>query len=338
MALARNTVENLQNENKILLGELEIAYKNMETVLEQSTKEKEIAYRELQDNFDALENLYEELSKKENLLVHLEKLSSIGQFITEIVHELKNPLTIISAHTEMALMNDPSEELKDQLKQISKQVMRMSNYLSRFRSMAYKGQENFQDFDLNKNLFDCMSTIEIINPKNVKVDVKLCNEKLMIKGDPYQINQIFLNLAKNAFDAIKNHGNLLKITSRLVQSDWIKEDGNIGKEYCLSKGNWEQILNQNLDFALIEFADNGKGILQNDINSIFQAFYTTKGRDKGTGLGLSISSDIAKRHGGNIAVKSDECKGTIFQILIPLLREETENQIVDFENDDALSF
>ena len=99
MALTLNTVENLEQENKKLLHELEVAYQNLELVVEQTSKEKEIAYKELQDNFAALQSSYEEISKKENLLVHLEKLSSIGQFITEIIHELKNQITIISAHT-----------------------------------------------------------------------------------------------------------------------------------------------------------------------------------------------------------------------------------------------
>ena len=161
--------------------------------------------------------------------------------------------------------------------------------------------------------------------------VPQCDEKLFIKGDPYQTNQIFLNLAKNAFDAIKNHGNLLKISSKLVTSDWIKIDENIGKDYCHSEEKWEKVLNDNNEFALIEFEDNGKGIAERDLKNVFQAFYTTKGRDKGTGLGLSISSDIAKRHGGNIAVKSIEGEWTTFQILIPLLNEKKENQISKIE-------
>lgn len=324
MDLALNTVDSLEQENKRLLLELEFAYKNLEQVLEQTSKEKEIAYKELQENFSELQKSYGELSKKENLLVHLEKLSSIGQFITEIIHELKNPLTIISAHTEMALMMDPAEEMQDQLKQISKQVMRMSGYLNRFRSMAYKGQEDFVTFDLNKNLYECISTIEIIKPKNVKIEVDLCQDILMVKGDPYQTNQIFLNLAKNAFDAIKGKGNFLFVRSKVVTSQTVRNDTIIGEHYCISKNQWEKILNQNEKFALIELEDDGPGIPEKNLEHLFQAFFTTKERDKGTGLGLSISSDIAKRHGGNIIVDTEEGKGTIFQLLIPLLEQELD--------------
>ena len=326
MTFQQKSPENLVLENKLLLNELEITYKNLEEVLEQTSEEKKITYHELEENFKTLARSYKELSKKENLLVHLEKLSSIGQFISEIIHELKNPLTIISAHTELVLMNEPNEEVAAHLKQISQNVIRMSGYLNRFRNMAYKGQENFTVFDLNDNLNECLSTIEIINPKGVNIEVNLCDTGLMIRGDQYQTNQIFLNLAKNAFDAIKSHGDLLKVTSRPVTADWIQKGNNVGKNYCLSEKKWEKVLKEVHNFALIEFEDNGTGISNENIKGLFNAFFTTKRRSKGTGLGLSISSDIVKRHNGNIAVKSEIEFGTTFQILIPLV-DNTDKSI-----------
>ncbi len=322
MSHTLNTVEDLEQENIKLLEELEVSYQNLELVVEQASKEKEIAYRELQDNFEALQRSYEEISNKENLLVHLEKLSSIGQFITEIIHELKNPLTIISAHAEMALMMDPPAELQEQLRQISKQVMRLSGYLNRFRSMAYKSQEDFVLFDVNKNLIESMSTIEMIIPKGIKLQKEIFELPLMIKGDQYQINQIFLNLAKNAFDAMKTNGNLLRVSSKVVLLDWVETGGNVGKHYCLSPAKWNRLLTEHKQFVLIEFEDNGPGIDEENLDNIFQAFFTTKDRDKGTGLGLSISSDIVKRHDANLAVLSQPGIGTRFQIIFPMIDKE----------------
>ncbi len=311
--------ETLVRENKLLLNELEVTYKNLEEVLEQTSNEKKIAYQELEKNFKTLEQSYKELSKKENLLVHLEKLSSIGQFISEIVHELKNPLTLIFSHNEMVLMMEPKEEIRKELQQISKHVMRMSGYLNRFRNMAYKGQEDFSIYDLNNNLSECLSTIELINPSGVKVQVNLCAGELLINGDQYQTNQIFLNLAKNAFDATKSVGDLLQVSSRPVTVDWIKKGRNVGKNFCLSEKKWQKILTEVHDFVLIEFEDNGGGISKENLKNLFNAFFTTKDRSKGTGLGLSISSDIVRRHNGNIAVKSVVGEGTTFQILFPLV-------------------
>ena len=99
-------INSIKNENRILLAELEEAYKNMEAILVQAEREKEITYRELEHKYTALQNAYTELSQKENMLIHMEKLSSIGQFITEIVHELKNPLTVIAAATDISLLNE----------------------------------------------------------------------------------------------------------------------------------------------------------------------------------------------------------------------------------------
>jgi len=136
----------LKNENRILLAELEEAYKNMESILVQTEREKELTYRELESKYTALQQTYTELSKKENMLIHLEKLSSIGQFITEIVHELKNPLTVIASATEIALLNDIPDESRELLEKIPEQVKRMSGLLGRFKAMAYKEKENMRSF------------------------------------------------------------------------------------------------------------------------------------------------------------------------------------------------
>jgi signal transduction histidine kinase len=288
--------QDLAEENRNLLGELETAYKNMEMILNQSDREKAIAYEALQQKFQALEDLYDEMTRKENMLIHLEKLSSIGQFIAEIVHELKNPLTVISGHAEVALLMAESEDLR----------------------MAYKGKEDFSLFDLNENLRDCLSTVEIIKPKKIEMTSSFCNDTLIVQGDPYQISQVILNLAKNAFDAMENRGNSIRVETKKVSSHWMQTSKEVGQAYCQNEATWVAILEETDQFALIEFSDNGNGIQPELLGDLFQAFFTTKDRGKGTGLGLSISSDIAMRHGGNLTVKSVPGMGTTFQLILPL--------------------
>lgn len=191
--LARNE---LAEENKKLLAELEFAYQNMQVILEQANQEKAIAYRELEKKFNSLEHLYGELSNKENLLIHMEKLSSIGQFIAEIIHELKSPISAIAANIELIKFHEPPTELAAFLNEISDQIYRMDEYLNRFRGMVYRGQQDFQVFDLNQNLIECIGTIEIIKPKDIVIDLELCDDLLLVNGDPHQIDQIFLNLQK----------------------------------------------------------------------------------------------------------------------------------------------
>lgn len=310
--------EDLLAENQRLLQELENAYLNMEKLVESSDQEKRIAYEELQKKFDALENLYSELSEKENKLIHLEKLSSIGQFITELIHELSSPLTAISLQAQMALLKDVPEHLKPAFNVIVEHAERMSNLLGRFRAMAYKGREDFKIFDLNLSLKECLETIEIIKPKRMRMEVSLCPEKLPVNGDHFQTDQVFLNLAKNAFDAMKNQGQLLKVQTRTVSASFLREPGNLSGIYCQQEQDWQQILDKNSRFALIKFIDEGKGIEPEIRKNLFQPFFTTKERGKGTGLGLSISSDIIMRHNGNIAIHSEPGKGSTFQVLLPL--------------------
>jgi len=305
-------------ENHKLLDELETAYKDMEVILEHSEREKQIIYQELQQKFDALKSLYDELSNKENMLIHLEKLSSVGQFIAELIHELSNPLTAISAQSELILMNNQDENLKIRLEQISSNSKRMGAILKRFKAMAYKSKENFQVFDLTKNLTECLATIELIKPRSVEINMEFGKTNLMVKGDPYQTSQIFLNMAKNAFDAMSSQGSILTVCSDSINSDRIINSEIIGRYYCQPKEKWQKLLKLYDNFALVSFKDQGTGIPEEIISGIFNPFFTTKDRDKGTGLGLSISSDIAIRHNGNIAVKSDWGTGTTFQILIPI--------------------
>jgi signal transduction histidine kinase len=309
---------NLVLENRRLLNELESAYLKMEKILEQSNREKEIAYRELQRKFDSLENLYQELSKKENLLIHMEKLSSIGQFITELIHELNSPLTAISLQTQLASLNNPPEGIKKQFNTIKDQADKMSNLLNRFKSMAYKGREDFKEFDLNQNMKECLETVEIIKPKYMQLVTEYCDELLPVQGDPYQINQIFLNLSKNAFDAMESGGKELYVRSTRWELKKLDESGILGMSFDKEKQAWKKFIGSTDFVALVEFQDSGCGIPHEIMEEIFQPFFTTKERGKGTGLGLAISQDIAYRHGGKLLVKSKLSKGTTFQIILPI--------------------
>ncbi|MBD3226315.1 MAG: hypothetical protein GF313_16420 [Caldithrix sp.] len=315
----------LKEENEKLLGELEKAYKDMMIILENSEQEKEIAYRELGEKYKVLEKLYVQLSNKENMLIHMEKLSSIGQFITEIIHELKNPLTVISAVIDVVLLNpDLPEATKEKLNRIPAQVERMKNYLNRFRAMAYKEKEDFKPFSLNSNLRDFLATIEIIKPKNVSIDKNLCDDELIVNGDPYQVTQIFLNLAKNAFDAMENNGDLFTVRSNKETQKMVKQYNTKDYAPCQNNKEWERILGTHDHFAVLDFHDNGNGIPVDLITNIFDAFFTTKNRGKGTGLGLSIATDITIRHNANLMVKSKLDKGTDFKFIIPLLSSNEE--------------
>jgi len=321
-----DTVKRLKAENGQLLEELKTAYETMEKVLEQSDRETKIAYQELEEKYTFLQELYEQLSQKENMLIHLEKLSSIGQFVSEIIHELRNPLTVISGTAGLLLMEDLNTQVREKLSRIPEQVTKMSNLLGQFKSMAYKGKENFIHFDINDNLRDFIKTVELIKPKNIKLEAEVALQKIIVYGDPYQLTQIYLNLAKNAFDAMEKKGGYFRIKSSQIDPKAVEETDNNGSIACQDQKSWADICADFDDFVLVEFSDSGTGIPKNILDKVFSDFFTTKERGKGTGLGLTIASDIAQRHRANLAVKSLIDIGTTFQLTIPLSRKKVENR------------
>ncbi len=319
------TGQSLELENKMLLAELEMAYKNMESILEQANKEKEITYRELQHRYNTLQSLYEELSNKENMLVHMEKLSSIGQFITEIIHELNNPLMVIAGVTDLVLMGEElPEKTRERISRIPQQVDRMKSYLNRFRNMVYKSDEDFEVFDLNHNLNDFITTIEIIKPKNIRIENDLSADLLYVHGDAYQLFQIYLNLAKNAFDAMQDKGTCLKISSLRADRYYLQNSELATAVHSEGDESWEQFVESAESFVVVTLEDDGPGMDTETLARIFDAFFTTKGRGSGTGLGLSIARDICQRHKGELAVTSQPDVGTRFFIVLPLTTSRPE--------------
>ena len=235
------STKQLEVENKRLLDELELAYQKIEVILEESNREKEVTYRELQHKFETLQKLYKELSKKENLLVHMEKLSSIGEFITELVHEINNPLSAIRMQAELALLENENESVKNPYTTILNNSDKIMKLLESFRSLAYKGKEEFQTFDLNESLVECCETVAILKPKKLTLETIIAPGKLIISGDSYQINQIVLNLSKNAFDAIKAGNSYLKIRTKKILSNRLQTSKNSGMVHCLPPNKWEKL-------------------------------------------------------------------------------------------------
>ena len=312
------TREELIEENRRLLDELEAAYSNMERVLEESAAEKRIAYHELEKKVAVLESLLDDLTRKENMLMHMGKLSSIGEFIIELIHELKSPLSVISIQAQLAAARDLPPEARKRIDQIGRQVDRMADLLNRFRTMAYKGKEEFRVFDLNETLAECMETIEIIRPKGLEIDTVLFGQPLLVRGDPFQVTQIFLNFSRNAFDAMRSRGSRLRVVSERIEAGVLVRDEAAGWVYSREKDARDRIFSGTGAFAGVDFFDEGAGIPRGSLERVFEPFFTTKARGEGLGLGLSLCTDIARRHGGVLAVTSMEGRGTCFRLLLPL--------------------
>ncbi|MBI4848478.1 MAG: HAMP domain-containing protein [Nitrospirae bacterium] len=232
------------------------------------------------------------------------RLASLGEIISGIAHEIKNPLTGISCavqliQSEMKADDDKKEitaEILLQIKRLDRIVKDLLNYA---KPKPPQFLPNRIEGILEKALF-------FVYPEakghDISIDPRIDNDLPEVMMDPDQMQQVFLNLMINAIQAMPSGG-------RLAISISIADSQTVGEKI---KG---QILSNKI--MLIRFQDTGEGIEQEHLENIFDPFYTRK--TKGTGLGLSISQRIVHEHGGEITVESTPGKGTVFTISLPLI-------------------
>jgi PAS domain S-box-containing protein len=250
-----------------------------------------------------------ERKKLEQQLLQGQKLQSIGLLAGGVAHDFNNLLTAISGYGQIIQDNIPANDelLHESIEQVLKAAQRAA--------------------ELTRNLL-AFSRKQVINPKPVLVDSIIRNADKLIQGiigedielcacssckpllamaDAGQIEQVLMNLATNARDAMPG-GGILRISSQKA----IIKEGSEGLYDLPSSGK----------YAMISISDTGSGIDETAVERIFEPFYTTKEVGKGTGLGLSISHGIIKQHDGSILVKSEPGKGTTFTIYLPLAGEQ----------------
>jgi CheY-like chemotaxis protein len=174
-----------------------------------------------------------------------------------------------------------------------------------------KMESKLRPVDLNQVLEQTAKMLSRTIPKMIATELTLAEELRTIYADPALVQQVVMNLALNARDAMPEGGNLVIQTRNAIL------DG----EYC--KAHIEAMPG---DYALLSVSDTGCGMTRETLEHIFDPFYTTKGPGKGTGLGLSIVYGIVKSHRGHIQCYSQPGKGTTFRIYLPIASREQEQE------------
>ena len=149
-------------------------------------------------------------------------------------------------------------------------------------------------------------------PSSIEFKQHITNDVCNILGDVSQINQIVMNLAINAADAMSEEGGVLEVTLE----DIILQEEKTCFDWVLSPG----------PYVRLKMRDTGEGIEPEIMDRIFEPYFTTKEVGKGTGMGLSVIHGIVKRHGGGILVESELGKGTVFEIYFPALENKAEEE------------
>jgi len=222
-----------------------------------------------------------------------ERLAALGQVVAEITHEIKNPLMMIGGFARQLIRNAKDEKRNKKLEIIVHEVTRLESLIKELKEFYTPRVMNIEEIDLNDLLSEVYSLVkDDCQGKRINARFKTEDKPVTIKGDKSRLEQVFLNLVKNAMEAMENGGQLsvqLKVIGDRVE---------------------------------ITIADDGCGIPKDEQEKIFSPFFTTK--QHGTGLGLSISRRIIQEHeGGALSLKRRESGGTVFKVTLPISSERS---------------
>jgi two-component system, cell cycle sensor histidine kinase and response regulator CckA len=239
----------------------------------------------------------------ENKVTQQQKMELVGQLAGGIAHDFNNVLSAIMMATDFLLnAHKPTDPSFGDIMQIKQNANRAASLVRHLLAFSRKQTLRPQVLDIGEVLSDLTMLLRRLIGEKVTLDVVHGRDLWPVKVDISQFEQVIVNLAVNARDAMSNGGRLTVRTTNVTAQEC---------EGFNAKGM------PAADYVLIEVADTGMGIAPNIIDKIFEPFFSTKEIGKGTGLGLSTVYGIIKQTGGFVYVDSIEQKGTAFRIFLP---------------------
>lgn len=250
-----------------------------------------------------------ERKRLQDQLREAQKMEAMGQLAGGIAHDFNNLMTIITGYSELlhaALANDPPlREKVDEIHKAGEQATSLTRQL-----LAFSRRQVVQPkvLDLHEVLGHMAKMLRRLLSENIDLKILPGSGACPIRCDPGQIQQVVMNLAINARDAMPNGGELL------VNTEIVTIDGAFAQAPGLSPGS----------YVRLSFSDTGFGMDSETKAHIFEPFFTTKGVGKGTGLGLAMVHGILQQAGGSVTAESEVGKGTTFHLFFPLPKQPVE--------------
>ena len=251
-----------------------------------------------------------------------DRLASLGTLSAGMAHEIKNPLVSLKTFAQLLPERYQDSDFRDTFSNlIGHEIDRIDSLVNQLLRFARPAKPILKPLHAHEVLEKALTLVgHRLYQKDIKLQRLWQANVDTIRGDADQLEQVFLNFFLNAMDAMKTQGELSVTTEIRADEHWVNP-----RAY----GNGESAANgsagtngQTPEALLISIRDTGEGIKAEDIPHVFDPFFTTK--DYGTGLGLSVVHGIIQEHGGQIEVESELQKGTVFHILLPLVRFDTK--------------
>ncbi|MCD6328478.1 response regulator [bacterium] len=234
------------------------------------------------------------LKQLHSQLLEAERHASLGELTASIAHELNNKLAPILAYSQLLREKVEDEQMLQKLSSIEKCALGAKSVMESLLAFSRKSSPLREYVDLNKTMNDTIQLVKYrLDACNIDLILELDPKLPLTMADPKQIEQVFLNIMNNAYQAMEERGGTLYIISFIE-----------GSTICFN------------------ITDTGPGISEKNQLKIFNPFFTTKPSGKGTGLGLSCSYGIIQAHNGEIKCKSKLGRGTTFAIYLPVVEGE----------------
>jgi len=265
-----------------------------------------IPFFDKDQNVDMFMEWVRDITEREKLqhqLHQAQKMESIGRLAGGVAHDLNNLLSPIIGYSEMLLEDLPgTDPRKGQMKEIVRAGSRAQDLVRQLLAVCRKQPLQFQAMDINALLQDFEKLLRRTLREDITLQWELDPSLPHIHGDTGQLEQVIMNLAVNAQDAMPQGGALsIKTAAMELDGSAAKEKGDVAAG----------------PYVMLAISDTGAGMDANTIDHMFEPFFTTKEKGKGTGLGMATAYGIVKQHGGSIRVYSEPGIGTTIKIYLP---------------------
>ncbi|MBR9981050.1 MAG: hypothetical protein KFF50_08490 [Desulfatitalea sp.] len=256
-----------------------------------------------------LEQTNAELQQAQNEIIRSEKMAAVGRLAAGIAHEIGNPIGIVLGYLDLLKRSDlEPHEHDDFARRAEDEIQRINTIISQLLDLARPKESGAHHVSAHQVIED-MAAVMAHQPMMAGIDLQIqlnaAKDRLWANGD--QLRQVLLNLLLNAGDAIHDAGRADAGRIAITTENLIRESAPQG-------GQW----------LTVAVEDNGAGIAADQVDNIFDPFYTTKPPGRGTGLGLAVSYMIVEQMGGTIVVDSRSGQGASLTLHLPLARTEME--------------